>query len=69
MGNSLVDPGAAERGGEALVLLQVGQRVVVELHGLAREPAAEFVDTLLHPVGEASVCKLPQQNPARSADR
>lgn len=50
-----MDPRSTEGGGEALVLLQVGQRVAVELHGLARQPAAESVDALLHPASEISV--------------
>ena len=49
--SSLVDPGAAEGGGEALVLLQVRQGVAGELHGFAWEPAADLVDPLLHPAG------------------
>lgn len=43
-------PRSAEGGGEALILLQVGQGVIVELHGLAGKPPAEFVDAFLHPV-------------------
>lgn len=50
-----MDPRSTEGGGKALVLLQVGQPVIVELHGLAGKPAAEFVDALLHPAREASV--------------
>ena len=48
--NSLMYPRSTEGRGEALVLLQVGQGVVVELHGLARKPPAEFIDAFLHPV-------------------
>lgn len=50
-----MDPRSTEGGGKALVLLQVGQPVIVELHGLARKPAAELVDALLHSAREASV--------------
>ena len=46
-----MDPGPAEGGGEALVLLQVRQRVAGELHGFAWKPAAHLVDPLLHPAG------------------
>ena len=47
--SSLVDPGAAEGGGEALVLLQVRQRLAGELHGFAWKPATDLIDPLLHP--------------------
>ena len=46
-------PRPTEGGGEALVLLEVGQGVVVELHGLAGKPPAELVDALLHPAGRS----------------
>ena len=47
--NSLVYPRSTKGGGKALVLLQVGQRVVVKLHGFAGKPDAKLVDSLLHP--------------------
>lgn len=48
-------PRSTEGGSEALVLLQVRQGVVIKLHGLAGEPATNFVDALLHPASEVSV--------------
>lgn len=51
--NSLMYPWSTEGGGKALVLLQVGQSVVVKLHGLAGQPAADLVDALLHPASQA----------------
>lgn len=48
-------PRSTEGGGKALVLLQVGQSVVIKLHGLAGKPATKFVNAFLHPANEVSV--------------
>ncbi len=53
--NSLMNPRSTEGSGKALVLLQVGQSIVVKLHGLAGKPATKFVDALLHPADGISV--------------
>lgn len=42
-------PRSAEARSETLVLHQVWKGVSAELHGLPWEPAAELMDTLLHP--------------------
>lgn len=48
-------PGSTEGGSKALVLLEVWQSVVVELHGLAGKQATKLVDALLHPASGISV--------------
>ena len=53
--NLLMYPRSTEGGGKALILLQVGQSVIVKLHGLTGKPATKFVDALLHPRSEVSV--------------
>lgn len=48
-------PRSTEGGGKALVLLQVGQSVIIKLHGLTGKPTTKFVDALFHPASKISV--------------
>lgn len=52
--DSLMYPRSTERGGKTLILCQIGQSVVVELHWFTGEPATKLVDALLHPSNESS---------------